>query len=119
MKSKRGHRNDGRGPRVIYKQTPRIKTLSLENCFRDSNGFIAQPVETEAQIGWSNSAKYEDKGWNPAVATNHDGTMVEVHNGTNGVGPLWYRDRQITTARPQESPSTARQRSRFTMAARV
>lgn len=50
-------------------------------------------------INWSNSQKYDNNGFNPSVAVNissdpatsYYGTVVEVHNGTSGAGPLWYR----------------------------
>jgi len=39
---------------------------------------------------WGNSIQYDNYGLNPKAAT--DGaTVVEVHNGWNGAGPLWYR----------------------------
>jgi hypothetical protein len=48
-------------------------------------------LEANAQILWGDSAKYDDAGVDPTVATNNAGTVVEVHNGGAGVGPLWYR----------------------------
>src|SRR5262245_22536457 len=47
--------------------------------------------EADAQVLWGDSAKYDDGGLNPTVAINNVGTVVEVHNGGSGVGPLWYR----------------------------
>jgi hypothetical protein len=51
----------------------------------------AYPPRAQAQRfdGFGPSFQY-DQGLNPSVAV--DGaTVVEVHNGTEGVGPLWYR----------------------------
>jgi hypothetical protein len=39
--------------------------------------------------GFGPSFEY-DQGFNPSVAVS-GGTAVEVHNGTGGAGPLWYR----------------------------
>src|SRR4051812_5098938 len=48
---------------------------------------------------WGDSFKY-DNGVSPAVAC--DGvSVVEVHQGTNGVGPLWYRVGQINGSKIQ------------------
>jgi len=41
-------------------------------------------------IHWYGSAQY-DNGMNPCVAAGFRGTVVEVHDGVGGVGPLWYR----------------------------
>jgi hypothetical protein len=51
----------------------------------------ADPPGARAQsfIGFGSSFQY-DQGLNPSVAVS-GGTVVEVHNGTGGVGPLWYR----------------------------
>ena len=40
-------------------------------------------------ITWNDSHQY-DNGFNPSVALAGN-IVVEVHNGTFGVGPLWYR----------------------------
>ena len=46
-------------------------------------------------ITWNDSHPYDNNGYNPSVAMNsfvgRDTTVVEVHNGTSGAGPLWYR----------------------------
>ncbi len=48
----------------------------------------------EDSLLFQESANY-DIGMNPSVSTG--GTYaVEVHNGTTGVGPMWYRIGQIT-----------------------
>src|SRR4029450_8664133 len=47
--------------------------------------------EANAQVLWGDSAKYDDGGRNPTVAITNVGTVVEVHNGGSGGGPLWYR----------------------------
>jgi len=52
--------------------------------------------EANAQILWGDSAKYDDGGLNPRVASNGVRTVVEVHNGGDGVGPLWYRMGQLS-----------------------
>jgi hypothetical protein len=60
-------------------------------------GTIAALWSTPALYGetWGNSIQY-DNGFNPKAATNGT-TFVEVHNGANGVGQLWYRVGQINT----------------------
>jgi hypothetical protein len=45
---------------------------------------------------WGNSVPY-DNGLNPKAATDGS-TVVEVHNGWYGVGPLWYRVGQVNTS---------------------
>jgi hypothetical protein len=52
--------------------------------------------EAKAQILWGDSAKYDNGGLNPTVVINNTGTIVEVHNGGAGVGPLWYRVGQLS-----------------------
>ena len=50
-------------------------------------------AHAQAFVYWSNSVNY-DNGFNPKVA--YDGTtVVDVHNGTGGAGPLWYRVGQL------------------------
>jgi hypothetical protein len=51
----------------------------------------AGPSRAQAQVfeGFGPSFQY-DHGLNPSVAVS-GATIVEVHNGTGGVGPLWYR----------------------------
>ena len=55
----------------------------------------AVPPSAQAQQfpGFGPSYQY-DRGNNPSVAVN-SGTVVEVHNGTGGAGPLWYRVGQV------------------------
>jgi hypothetical protein len=53
----------------------------------------AANAHAQAFVYWSNSVQY-DNGFNPKVA--YDGTtVVDVHNGTGGAGPLWYRVGQL------------------------
>jgi len=49
----------------------------------------------QAFVFWSNSVQY-DNGFNPKVAYSGT-TVVEVHNGTGGAGPLWYRVGQLSS----------------------
>jgi len=53
-------------------------------------GHVSAPCCPEiALVQWDDSSQY-DIGMNPAVAMG-GGFVVEVHQGSNGVGPLWYR----------------------------
>jgi hypothetical protein len=45
-------------------------------------------------IAWLNGGDF-DYGMNPSVAIAGDNGVVEVHNGANGLGPLWYRTGDI------------------------
>jgi hypothetical protein len=49
------------------------------------------------QWGNNNNAFHYDNGMNPSVAI-YGSTVVEVHNGAAGVGPLWYRVGQVNTS---------------------
>jgi hypothetical protein len=62
-----------------------------------------------AQVGgvsWGPSQAY-DVGYNPSVASSGTGYMVEVHNGQNGAGRMWYHVGQATWNWPSSSPSVA------------
>jgi hypothetical protein len=60
---------------------------------------IGQVDTASNTIRWgnnNNAFKY-DNGMNPSVAI-WGSNVVEVHNGTAGVGPLWYRIGQVNTS---------------------
>jgi hypothetical protein len=46
-------------------------------------------------LTWGSSYEYDSYGFNPSVAMDATAeantTVVEVHNGSNGSGPMWYR----------------------------
>ncbi|HUI22685.1 MAG TPA: hypothetical protein VLZ74_16830 [Methylocella sp.] len=48
-----------------------------------------EPVGAQTFTGFGQSFQY-DQGFNPSVAI-YNGIVVEVHNGTGGAGPLWYK----------------------------
>jgi hypothetical protein len=58
---------------------------------------IATGVPARAQTfsGFISQTWY-DTGYDPSVAVNGDGQVVEVHNGVQGAGPLWYHVGQAT-----------------------
>jgi hypothetical protein len=60
---------------------------------------IGQVDAATNTIKWGNndSAFLYDKGFNPSVAISGS-TVVEVHNATTGVGPLWMRIGQVDAA---------------------
>jgi hypothetical protein len=60
---------------------------------------IGQVDTASNTIRWgnNNNAFQYDNGMNPSVAI-LGSTVVEVHNGTAGVGPLWMRIGQVDTA---------------------
>jgi hypothetical protein len=51
---------------------------------------VGQVSTSSKTIQWGNGFEYDSAGMNPSVAIS-DSTAVEVHNGTGGVGSLWYR----------------------------
>jgi hypothetical protein len=60
---------------------------------------IGQVDAATNTIKWgnNNTAIQYDYGMNPSVAI-YGSNVVEVHNGWNGVGPLWMRIGQVDTA---------------------
>ena len=60
-------------------------------------------VISGSTISWSDSHQYDNFGLNPSVATPSVGiggldSVVEVHNGGNGAGPLWYRTGTVSAS---------------------
>jgi len=77
---------------ILYAVVPLLATLT--------------PVLIHAQagfLGFGESYHY-DNGLNPSVAAN-SGTVVEVHNGTDGAGPLWYKVGHLNGSVPTWSSS--------------
>jgi hypothetical protein len=59
-------------------------------------GLITNPsMITNAWIQWQDSVQY-DNGINPAISWGFP-TVMEVHQATDGVGPLWYRTASTIT----------------------
>jgi len=52
-----------------------------------------------SNVGWGGSAQY-DNGSRPSIAI-FGTTVVEVHQGQDGVGPLWYRTGTINYSTEQ------------------
>jgi hypothetical protein len=58
---------------------------------------VGQVNASSKTIEWGNSVQYDKSGMNPSVAMSGS-TVVEVHNGIAGVGPLWYRAGKVNTS---------------------
>lgn len=58
-------------------------------------GVLSLPAQAQLIVSWSPSAQY-DNGFNPKVAYSGN-LVVDVHNGTGGVGQLWYRVGQLNS----------------------
>jgi hypothetical protein len=62
-----------------------------------SNLHAQQP----GSVSWGPSQSY-DVGYNPSVAT-YGSELIEVHNGQNGAGAMWYHVGQASFAWPSSS----------------
>jgi hypothetical protein len=80
---------------ITISPTPRRAAIAASASLLSLAIAAGVPAWAQTFSGFISQTWY-DRGYNPFVAVNADGQVVEVHNGVLGAGPLWYHVGQAT-----------------------
>jgi hypothetical protein len=84
-------KNSGKLQEAFYTRRAKCRTLGLTVGLAIL-AIVASPAQGQT-VNWGPSVQLDD-GFAPRVAASGT-TVVQVHQATNGSGPLWYRTAQL------------------------